>query len=164
MGSDAGDRAVIEAAIPHRDPFLFVDRIVERTAGTIVTELEVRPDLDCFRGHYPGEPILPGVLVCELAFQSAALLFAAPGAADPESAAPRSTAPAAAVPLLTRIEEARFKQVVRPGETLRAEITLLETLGPARYVAAHVRSGGRTVLRIRFTVALAVPALAGGPP
>ena len=145
MGSEP--RAAIEALIPHRAPFLFVDRLLERGEDRLVTEWDVVPELDCFRGHYPGAPILPGVLVCEFVFQSAAILLAEAG----------GTAQAGAIPMLTKIEDARFKQAVRPGETLRAEVTLVERVGPARYVSAHVRSNGKTVLRIRFTVALATP-------
>jgi 3-hydroxyacyl-[acyl-carrier-protein] dehydratase len=141
-------RAAIEAAIPHRDPFLFVERVLERSADRLVSEWRVAPELDCFRGHFPGEPLLPGVLFCEFAFQSAALLLA-------DAAAP---AEQGLVPMVTRIEDARFKKTVRPGETLEAEITVIERLGPARWCGAHVRSGGKTVLKMRFTVALASPA------
>lgn len=142
MASDP--RAAISAAIPHRAPFLFVDRIVARSEGTIVTEFDVRADFDCFRGHYPGDPVLPGVLIAEFAFQSAALLLAE----DAPAHAQRS-----GVPVLTKIEDARFKKIVRPGETLCAEIECVERVGPARYMRAHVTSNGQTVLEIRFTVA-----------
>ena len=160
MASDP--RAAVEAAIPHRDPFLFVDRVVERGERSIVTEWYVPRDLACFAGHFPADPVLPGVLVCEFAFQSAAILFSpAPGARSGD-------AEPGALPLLTRIEDARFKRVVRPGETLRAELALDESLGPARFVSAHVRRvetdaagelspAGSTVLRVRFAVALVAP-------
>jgi len=145
VASDATTaRAEIEALIPHRDPFLFVDRIVERTADRIVTEWDVSPDLPAFRGHYPGFPVLPGVLISEFTFQSAACLFAS--GADP---AVHSNA----VPVLTKIEDARFRRVVRPGETLRAEVLVTERLGSARYCKAVVTCAGETVVRLRFTVA-----------
>lgn len=136
-------RAEILARIPHRPPFLFVDRIVERAAGRIVTEWHVPADLPAFAGHYPGRPVLPGVLASEFCFQSAALLFAGEGEHAP-----------AGVPVLTRIEDARFKKLVSPGETLRAELETRETLANVRWLTAHVTSAGATVLRIRFAVAL----------
>ncbi len=129
------------AALPHRPPFLFVDRIVERTSTRIVTEWDVREDLPAFAGHFPGQPVLPGVLMAEFCFQSAAILF--------------SSTPGTGLPVLTRIEDARYRKVVRPGETLRAEVELAQTLANARWCKAHVRSSGASVLRIGFVVALA---------
>jgi 3-hydroxyacyl-[acyl-carrier-protein] dehydratase len=144
VASELGTRAEIEALIPHRDPFLFVDRIVERAPDRVTTEWRVPADFFAFRGHYPGYPLLPGVLISEFAFQSAACLFAS--GADP---AVRSDK----VPVLTRIEDARFRRVVKPGEVLRADVEVVERLGPARYCKAAVTCGGETVVRLRFTVA-----------
>lgn len=146
------DRAAIEALIPHREPFLFVDRVLDMSADAITTEWDVPVDLFAFRGHYPGRPLLPGVLTSEFAFQSAAILLVAS----------RATPPApGAVPALTKIEDARFKRAVLPGETLRASVEVVERLGPACFMKASITCGGATVLKVRFTVAL-VDALAGG--
>jgi 3-hydroxyacyl-[acyl-carrier-protein] dehydratase len=144
VASELHTRAAIEALIPHRDPFLFVDRIVEQATDRIVTEWDVAADFFAFRGHYPAFPVLPGVLISEFAFQSAACLF---------SAEAKPTVDARAVPVLTKIEDARFRRIVRPGETLRAEVDVVERVGPARYCKALVTCGGETVLRVRFTVA-----------
>lgn len=144
MGSSTASRAEIEALIPHRDPFLFVDRIVERADDRIVTEWDVPVDLPAFRGHYPGQPVLPGVLISEFVFQSAGCLFAS--ASDTRAAS-------SGVPVLTRIEDARFRRVVRPGEKLWAEVEVVERVGPARFCKALVTCGAETVLRVRFTLA-----------
>lgn len=131
------------AALPHRPPFLCVDRIVEQSATRIVTEWDVREDLPAFAGHFPGQPVLPGVLTAEFCFQSAAILFAGEEGGG--------------LPVLTRIEDARYKKVVRPGETLRAEVELVERLSNARWCKAQVTSGGASVLRIAFVVAQVQP-------
>jgi len=144
VASELHTRTAIEALIPHRDPFLFVDRIVEQMTDRIVAEWDVAADFFAFRGHYPDFPVLPGVLISEFAFQSAACLFSSE--AQP-SVVPR------AVPVLTKIEDARFRRIVRPGETLRAQVDVVERVGPARYCKALVTCGGESVLRIRFTVA-----------
>lgn len=148
IGADAttaqsSDRAAIEAAIPHRDPFLFVDRIVARDATTIVTQWRVPDDLDLFRGHYPGEPILPGVILSEFVFQSGALLLSLPGSVTTGS-----------VPVLARITDARFKKLVRPGDLVQADVTLEDSAANARYLSGKVTSGGELVARLSFTVAI----------
>jgi 3-hydroxyacyl-[acyl-carrier-protein] dehydratase len=137
-------RAAVLAALPHRPPFLFVDRIVERTHDSIVTEWDVPEELECFKGHYPGHPVLPGVLICEFTFQSAAIFF--------DDARSKNIAPGS-VPVIARIENARFKKMVQPGETLRAEVALEDSLANVRYLRAQVTSQGATVLRVKFTVA-----------
>ena len=138
MGRDS--RNAIEAAIPHRAPFLFVDRILARAEHSIVTEWDVPKDGAWFAGHYPAEPILPGVLTCEFAFQSGAILLS-----DPEN--PR-------LPVLVRIEDARFRKLVRPGETLRADVEHVESIGPRHHLSAGVSLSAERVLDVRFAVTL----------
>ncbi len=137
---------VIHAAIPHRAPFLFVDRILERTAREIRAEWTVKPDAAFFEGHYPAHPIVPGVLLCESVFQAGAILC---------SHDDHDRSPTDSVPVLTKIGDARFKHVVRPGETLSIHVTLDERVGGARFMTGRVQSKDRTVLRVSFVVALA---------
>lgn len=139
MDSDA--RREIEALIPHRPPFLFVDRIVDRTEDSITTEWCPPKDFPAFAGHYPGTPVLPGVLISEFCFQSAALLLA-----DPENQD-------GIIPVLTKIESARFRRIVKPGETLRATVHKKHALGQARYMTGRIECDGSAVLRIEFVVA-----------
>ena len=68
--------SITVATIPHRPPFLFVDEIWELTSDRIVTTTLADPKADFFRGHYPDEPVMPGVLICECCFQAGALLIA----------------------------------------------------------------------------------------
>ncbi|MDA1265626.1 MAG: beta-hydroxyacyl-ACP dehydratase [Planctomycetota bacterium] len=141
-------RAEVEALLPHRDPFLFVDRLVERGDGALSTEWAVPEDLDVFRGHYPGNPILPGVLIAEHCFQSGALLIYTGAASKGD----------AGTPVLTRIEDARYKRLVRPGDVLATTVTLEDSLANARFCAAVVRCEGQVVARLKFTLALAAEA------
>ena len=148
---DSDPRTGVLAAIPHRPPFLFVDRVLERTDQRIVTEWDVPRDLAVFQGHFPGEPVLPGVLTSEFCFQSAAILFSA-----------ESSEGQRGLPVLTRIEDARFRRVVLPGERLRCELELVERIANARYCKARVSCADESVLRIAFTVALLARERTGG--
>ncbi len=149
-GSDP--RAEVKAAIPHRDPFLFVDRVVEREEDSLTAEWRVPPDADWFRGHYPGHPVLPGVLISEHVFQTAAILVSdLAGGLRPEDG----------LPVLTRIESARFRRMVRPGETLRTRVKLEERVGPAWFLSGDVRCDGKSVLRIRYALTRAADETGG---
>lgn len=135
--------------IPHRPPFLFLTRIVEHDGDSLVAEWEVPEDLFAFEGHFPGEPVLPGVLISEFCFQAGAALIYATSEEDRG---------AAGVPVLTKIEDARFRQIVRPGATLRAAVTITERMANARFVEAKVTGAdGKVVVRLRCTLAVAPP-------
>ncbi|MEQ1891321.1 MAG: 3-hydroxyacyl-ACP dehydratase FabZ family protein [Planctomycetota bacterium] len=137
------DRAAIEARLPHREPFLFVDRIValelvgERPS--IVGEWRVPPEAHFFRGHYPGNPVTPGVILCEHSFQIGALLLAELGA---QFGATRG------VPVLARIDKAKFKRMVRPGELVRTEVERIDTVGPASFMAGRVLVDGAVAVEL----------------
>jgi 3-hydroxyacyl-[acyl-carrier-protein] dehydratase len=136
--------------LPHRDPFLFVSRVVAQDTDTIVTEYDAAPEADFFRGHYPGNPLMPGVLLIECALQAGALLCAAD--AEEEGG----------VPVVTRVGEARFKRMVRPGDTLRCAAEVEERVGPARYLKAALTVDGAKALTLKYVVAMThAPAAAG---
>jgi 3-hydroxyacyl-[acyl-carrier-protein] dehydratase len=129
------------SAIPHRPPFLFVDEVVELADKRIVTSKLADPEAEFFRGHYPGDPIMPGVLICECCFQAGALLIAhLRGGLDPSSG----------TPVLTRIQDARFKRVVRPGDSLRIEVTIDDVLDDAYFMTGRVTVDGKAVVRVTF--------------
>ena len=62
--------------IPHRPPFLFIDEIIEITKDGAKASLSIKKEFPFFEGHYPGNPIMPGVLLCESVFQTGAIFLA----------------------------------------------------------------------------------------
>ncbi len=135
------------AAIPHRPPFLFVNEILEMGPRRIITRSYADPEADFFRGHYPGEPVMPGVLLCECCFQSGALLIAHLVGKERASQG---------IPVLTRIADARFKHIVRPGDTLTAEVTIDEELDGAYFLTGRLSANDRHALRVTFACMLAL--------
>jgi 3-hydroxyacyl-[acyl-carrier-protein] dehydratase len=140
--------------IPHRPPFLFVDDIVSEADGALTARLRVRPEFDFFRGHYPGNPIMPGVLVSEAVFQAGCALLSRLQAREAAGAA--AGAPAG-VPVLARIENARFRSIVRPGDELSIDVRLRDRLSGFFFLAGTARVGTRKVMTVDFAVGLVPP-------
>jgi 3-hydroxyacyl-[acyl-carrier-protein] dehydratase len=139
------DRQQIEEFIPHRDPFLWLDEVVSLEETRIHARKQVPEDLDVFRGHYPGFPVLPGVLQCEAAFQAGAVLIAR-----------RIESAEGKVPVVTRLNNVQFRRMVRPGETLDVEAELTETLANAFFLKGKVSVNGQVSVRLEFACAAAV--------
>jgi len=133
------DRSAIEALIPHREPFLWLDEVLELSETLVRARKRVAEDLEIFRGHYPDFPVLPGVLLCEAVFQAGAVLIASGG-----------DIPEGHVPVVTRQHETRFRRMVRPGEVLDIEARLDETLGGAWFFSGTVRVDGQVAVRLQF--------------
>jgi beta-hydroxyacyl-ACP dehydratase FabZ len=113
------DSVAIQKILPHRHPFLLVDRIIEFEPRTrIVGIKQVTVNEPFFEGHFPGVPVMPGVLQIEALAQVGAIL------ALREFEEPNSK-----IPFFTGIESARFRRPVVPGDTLRLEVTALR-VGP----------------------------------
>lgn len=127
-------------AIPHRPPFLLVDEIVSVEGNTIRTRKRVDPADPVFQGHFPGYPVLPGVLVCEALAQSGAILIAHLAGDELKGK----------VPVLTRLHNAKFKQMVRPGDVLDMEVSLTEKLGGAYFLAGTARVNGKLAVSAEF--------------
>jgi len=136
------DRTEIEGLIPHRDPFLWIDEVTEISESSITATKRIDPDLDVFRGHYPHFPVLPGVLILEACFQAGAILISRTGEVEPET-----------VPVVTRVNNVKFRQMVRPGDTLQIEAELTERLSNAYFLTAKATVGGKTAARVEFACA-----------
>ncbi|MBU0484694.1 MAG: 3-hydroxyacyl-ACP dehydratase FabZ [Proteobacteria bacterium] len=132
--------------IPHRPPFLWLDRIIELNSERIVAEKDIPLELDIFSGHYPDHPIMPGVILCEAVFQAGAALISKKMINQPHASS--------RIPVLTRIVGAKFKREVRPGETIVIEASLKENVGPAWFMKGTITVGGKVAVKVEFACAM----------
>ena len=119
-----------ERSLPHRSPFLWVHRLVERSdAGTSgVVETDIPADLELFKGHFPGNPVFPGVLQVEAAGQAAIWIFT--GDLKPGEAAPEV--------LFAGLDSYKFKRPVVPPTTLRIQAKQEKAKGPLQFWSVEV--------------------------
>ena len=138
----------LEQAIPHRPPFLLIDRVVSASGDKLVAEASPKSDDELFSrvfsGHYPDEPITPGVLLCEMVFQAGAVLLSRRAAA----------ANLSGIPVLTKITNARFKRIVRPNDQLVIEVELVEQMSSVFRMKGLIRCEDEIAVRVEFTCAM----------
>ncbi len=137
--------------IPHRPPFLFVDEIVSESSDGLVARRTWRAEEDFYRGHYPGAPITPGVLLCEAVFQAGAAFLS-------RQASAQKTELGAGVPLLAKISDVRFRNPVYPGDTILVEVKRKDVMGGFTIMTGAVRKPDNTrILSVEFAVAWKMP-------
>jgi len=135
--------AQIHAAIPHRSPMLLVDEIVSQSDASIVCRKTFRDDEFFFHGHYPDHPLVPGVILCEATMQAGAILLS------------RFIDPKAGVPVATRMNDVKFKKMVRPGDVIEMDVKLVERLSDAFFMQGKVTCGGKLAVRFDFACTVA---------
>jgi 3-hydroxyacyl-[acyl-carrier-protein] dehydratase len=111
---DEIDRRRIMEMIPHRDPFLMIDKVIDVVKNERATGIKnVSPDEYYFRGHFPARPVMPGVLIIEAMAQTAAVLVVHTLGKESEGK----------LVYFMSIDDARFRRPVVPGETLHVHVT-----------------------------------------
>jgi 3-hydroxyacyl-[acyl-carrier-protein] dehydratase len=136
-------RDEIEAILPHRDPFLLLDEVVELTPGErVVARKHVRPDEWYFSGHFPGRPIMPGVLIVEAMAQAGAVAVLS----EEENRGKLA--------LFAGIDGVRFKRVVEPGDELELTCELERVRGPIGKGKATAKVDGQLAARGTLTFAV----------
>ncbi len=138
-------RAAILASIPHRPPFLFIDSIQSWTDDEIVCAYTFKGDEFFFKGHYPNSPIVPGVILCEAAMQAGAIFTSK--LLDSETAQGK-------VPVVGRMNEVKFRNIVRPGQLVELKVTFKERMASAYIFRAKVSCESKTAVTFEFIVTM----------
>ncbi|MDR1367013.1 MAG: beta-hydroxyacyl-ACP dehydratase [Puniceicoccales bacterium] len=133
----------IKSLIPHREPFLFVDSILSIDEKKITAHKMFSKEEHFYEGHYPNNPITPGVILCETIFQTAAALIL------------KNFPLEKGTPVLAKIEEARFKSIVKSEELLKITAELEEKYNKFFLMNGTIQKvDGTTVLKIKFSLAI----------
>lgn len=135
-------REQILAAIPHRPPMLLLDEVLQWEHERIVCRKTFLPEEWFFQGHYPDYPLVPGVILCEAAMQAGAVLLSKHAMGE-------------GVPVAGRLNDVKFKRMVRPGDTVLIEATLDERMGDASFLSAKVTYDGKAAVTLNFAVTMA---------
>jgi 3-hydroxyacyl-[acyl-carrier-protein] dehydratase len=136
-------REEIEAILPHREPFLMIDEVLELEPGErVVARKTVRPDEWYLKGHFPGRPVMPGVLIVEAMAQTGAVAVL-----SQEENRGR-------LALFAGIDGVRFKRIVEPGDELVFECRLEALRGPVGKGKATARVGEELAARGTLTFAV----------
>lgn len=133
-------REEIMKILPHRDPMLLLDE-VERQGERAVGHYTVRGDEFFLQGHFPGQPIVPGVILCEILAQSACVLM-------------QEAIQDGALPIYTGLDRVKFRSPVRPGDTVETSCCIKRAKPPFYFAEGTVSVEGRMCMSAEFSFAV----------
>lgn len=134
------NREEIKTILPHRENMLLLDQ-VEQIEDTAHGLYHVRGDEFFLRGHFPGNPVVPGVIQCEILAQSACILL-------------RDQMAAGKLPMYTGLSNVRFKSPVRPGDTFETKVRITRSRPPFYFAAGEGYVGDTLCLKAEFSFAI----------
>ncbi len=133
----------IKKILPHRDNMLLIEEAWQD--GDFSKGIyHIRGDEWFLQGHFPGNPVVPGVILCEMLAQSACVLL-------------RNSMPSGAIPMFTGLNNVRFKSPVRPGDALETRCTITKAKPPFYFAEGSGYVGGKLCVRAEFSFAVTEP-------
>lgn len=126
--------------LPHRDPMLLIDDVTE-SSGEAVGHYHVRGDEFFLQGHFPGNPMVPGVILCEILAQSACILL-------------KDQMVDGRLPVYTGLNNVKFRSTVRPGDTIETRCHIKRAKHPFYFAEGQVLVGDRLCVSAEFSFAI----------
>lgn len=137
------NQSEIAKIIPHKDPFIYVTRVIDYDyPNTIHAQLDIDPNNPILQGHFPNNPVFPGVLMLEALAQTGAILLMLDASMRNKT------------PYFGGVDKCRFKRIVRPGETLDLWIEVIHTKGAMGKAQATAKVNGELAVRAFLTFAV----------
>lgn len=137
------DKEQIKSIIPHRDPFLLIDEVVELEPGKrVVAKKHLKEDESWFKGHFPNQPVQPGVLTIEMLAQAGAVCILS----VPENKGK--------IAFFGGIDKARFKKQILPGDTVTLSVEIIKIKGPIGVGKAIATVDGKKAVSAEIMFAL----------
>lgn len=134
------NREELMKILPHRDNMLLIDE-AELKDGKAYGKYEIKGDEFFLKGHFPGNPVVPGVILCEIMGQSSAVLF-------------KDQMLEGMTPMFTGLDEVKFKSPVRPGDVLETECEIVNAKPPFYFAKGTGKVGGKLACKAKFSFAL----------
>ena len=133
------NREDIMKIIPHREPMLLIDEVFLEEEGEAVGYYHVKGDEFFLQGHFPGNPIVPGVIQCEMMAQSACVMFK------------NKMEKEGTLPLYTGLNKVRFKGIIKPGDTIKIETKLIRESHPMYLLSGKLSVDGKLCMSGEFS-------------
>ena len=136
------DRNYVKKYLPHRDPMLFIDRVKVLSENAITIESDVDPDAAYFKGHFPGMPIMPGVLIIETVAQAGALLVSLTRGLSADKFI-----------AFSNVDAVKFRRPVEPGEVLTIDVEIEKIRLPFYKFIGTAKVDGKLAASLKFAAA-----------